>query len=694
MKQLLQIFLAFYVLLMNAQKTPIVDFTHADAALTINPNTKEIGGRVTYTFHVSETIDTVFLDAKAHQFSEVTLNTKKVRFTNDGTKITVKYHFKKGRAYTLSLTYTVRPKQTVYFVGWDGNSQNKQIWTQGQGKYTSHWLPSFDDMTEKVEFDLSITFNKQYEVMANGALVSVQEKDSLKTWNFNMNKPMSSYLVAFAIGKYHKKELRSASGVPLALYYYPKDSVRIEPTYRYSKEIFDILETEIGVAYPWQNYKQIPVRDFLYAGMENTGNTIFSDAYVIDSVAFKDRNYININAHELAHQWFGNLVTEVDSAHHWLHEGFATYYALLAEKTLFGEPYFYWNLLESAQQLNELSRNGKGEALTDPKAGSLTFYQKGAWALFMLRQRVGEESFREGVKNYLVTHQFRNVTVSDFLEAVEAASGQDLSDFEALWLHNTTFPMGIAKSALSRASSEMADFFALQEEMITTTIDQENVVKKYWQKSNSPFFKKAVIALYNRYMGVNFIQEALRSDSWEIRQALAVHIRKIPDELQTEFASLLNDASYETIENALYRLWIQFPNHRNQYLDKTKGIEGFSNKNVRILWLSLAVLTNGYEVAKKPEYYAELAGYTAVDFGYEIRQTAFQYVHNAFEYTDQNLKDLINATAHHVWQFRKFARELLNELLENQDYRKRIQVLAQHLPVAETAYVFTKLGTK
>jgi aminopeptidase N len=103
-------------------------------------------------------------------------------------------------------------------------------------------------------------------------------------------------------------------------------------------------------------YKQAPVRDFLYAGMENTSATLFNTRYVVDSTGFEDRSYTNVNAHELAHQWFGNLVTAESGKHHWLQEGFATYYALLAEKEIYGEDHFYSKLYESASQLKFASR--------------------------------------------------------------------------------------------------------------------------------------------------------------------------------------------------------------------------------------------------------------------------------------------------------------------------------------------------
>src|SRR5690606_19262861 len=129
----------------------------------------------------------------------------------------------------------------------------EQIWTQGQGKYTSHWLPSFDDMTEKIEFDLSLVFDGRYQVAANGKLVGKREAGQGKIeWSFDMKGPMSSYLVAFAIGRYDKKTVHSNSGVPIELYFVPKDSSKVEPTYRHTQGIFDFLEGEIGLAYPWQ----------------------------------------------------------------------------------------------------------------------------------------------------------------------------------------------------------------------------------------------------------------------------------------------------------------------------------------------------------------------------------------------------------------------------------------------------------
>jgi aminopeptidase N len=125
--------------------------------------------------------------------------------------------------------------------------------------------------------------------------------------------------------------------------------------------------------------------------MENTA-TVFSSRYVVDSTGFEDRNYTNVNAHELAHQWFGDLVTAQSGKHHWLQEGFATYYAALAEREIYGDDYFYSKLYETAQQIKYASRTDTIPVLNE-KASSLSFIKR-AWALFALREAIGDQAFK------------------------------------------------------------------------------------------------------------------------------------------------------------------------------------------------------------------------------------------------------------------------------------------------------------
>lgn len=706
MKYSLFLILALSLNTVFGQHQDKMDFIRAEVQIAPIPKENRINGTVEYSFRVLQDADSVFLDAKKMDFSSVQLNGKPIDYTNTGKTVSVPTRLKAGKKYSLKLSYSCNPEQTVYFLGWNDEgdtavAQNEtssvdlsmpsyaQIWTQGQGKYTSHWLPSFDAMEEKVEFDLSISFHEPYTVIANGILKSVKpDGTGKKTWRFDMAHPMSSYLLAFAIGDYAKQEIISDNGIHIENYFYPEDSLRAEPTFRHTRHIFDFLENEIGVPYPWQNYKQVPVRDFLYAGMENTGTTIFSDAYVIDSTAFVDKNYVNVNAHEMAHQWFGNLVTEKSGDHHWLHEGFATYYAYLAEKSIFGDEHFYWKLYDTLSQLKQQVDSGEGQSLLDPKASSLTFYEKGAWALFMLRESLGDTAFKEGIRNYLQRFQFKNVTVGDFLSEMEKASGTDSSDFKEDWLVNEGILFDEAKRILRERSPSLDLWFELEalENVRLTNPDKKNPdFTRSWNSTSSIHLKKYILLNYYDKLPQKIIKEAFASDTVPIRQTLA-QTADFKRHAQLDFETLLNDESYVTIETALFKLWESFPQKRADYLSATREIVGLPNKNVRLLWLTLAMVTEGYEGRKTKAYFEELSGYTDPKYPFAVRQGAFLYLEQAFGFTDAVLLNLMEATTHHAWQFKKFARNLIKQLFKDADYRKRLRKLSNKLNDEELRY--------
>ncbi|WP_282075552.1 M1 family metallopeptidase [Maribacter aquivivus] len=688
MKKIVLAFILCFCFSSYGQHQDKVDFIKAKVYLGPLPKQKKIQGGVIYRFNVLQNVDSVFFDAKNMDFSKVELDGKKIDFTATKKTISIKHKFKKGDSHKLIIEYIAKPKQTVYFIGWDDELEgNEQIWTQGQGKYTSHWLPSFDDMEEKVEFDLTIEADKKYQVIANGNLLLKTDNDEEDAiWLFDMKKPMSSYLLAFAIGNYNKQVLKSESGVTIENYYYPADSLKVEPTYRYTKKIFDFLENEIGVGYPWQNYKQVPVHDFLYAGMENTSATFFSDAYVIDSTSFIDRNYVNINAHELAHQWFGNLVTEKNSEHHWLHEGFATYYAYLAEKEIFGDDHFFWKLFETAKTLNNISEKGEGESLLNPKASSLTFYEKGAWALAVLKDKIGEEDFKTGIQNYLKNYQFQNVTVPEFITEMEESGNHDLSDFKTIWLDGNEFPMDAAKDYLMKNSASLRMYYVLKH-------DDE-------KSSNSPEILKdselsTELKLELLQQKGDFTELDLWSliaiDDIKIRQFAAQKMGGIPEGLKELAEPLLIDDSYITNELMLYNLWSSFDYDRSSFLEKTKDIIGLPNKNVRLLWLTLALFTPDYNPTEHIYYHQELVGYTSAIYNPEVRQTAFQYLSEIKALNDDAYINLIKATNHHSWQFRNYARQLFDTLWIDEEQKKEIEKVAIQLNSSDLRYLKTKL---
>lgn len=631
-----------------AQQTEHVDFLTCKAELAIYPEKQNVIGVINYTFKIKEDVDSIFIDAKNISFNKVSLNKRKATYKVSNKKLWLFKNFKKGKEYSVSFNYVAHPKKAMYFIDWenqDHSEANPQIWTQGQGKDNSNWIPSFDDMNEKVEFDLAISFNKNYEVITNGKLISKQVRnDSVYTWNYDMQQPMSSYLLAIAIGNYKKQTDVSNSGIPLTMYYYPKDALKYESTYRYSKEMFDFLEEEIGVQYPWQNYKQVPVKDFLYAGMENTSATIFSDAFVVDSIAFIDKNYVNVNAHELAHQWFGDLVTETHGTHHWLHEGFATYYALLAEKEVFGNTYYYRRLGEYLTEIKHAQKNDT-IPLMNPKASSLTFYKKGALVLHNLRERIGDSVFKLSVKQYLEKHRFKNVETNDFLSIVEKESGQKLVEFKEAWL--------------TSGKLSFLDISNLERKINSKIFDVKN-----FDIDNNEETEKIKPIYYDSLTNKQLFDVKNKFKSYDIkkRQAIANQLADIPQNFKIEYESLLQDKSYQTIEIALFNLWINFPKSRKQYLDKTMNVSGFNDKNVRTLWLALALNTKGFEKNAYQGFYNELVSYTKPVYHFEVRRNAFEYLNELQLINSEVLLNLTQASKHHNWRFRSYSKKLLKHL--------------------------------
>ena len=655
MKKIVVVFYVFVSSVLYAQQTEYVDFKKAEVSLdAFDENLKKVTGKVDYMFDVLKPVDSIFLDSKNINGYIVSFNNNdSINYYVENDKFWLIHKFKPSKDNVLSLKFEANPKKALYFLNRDNDNQ---IWTQGQGKYTSNWLPSLDDVNDKIEYDFSITYQNDYEVLANGKLIDKHVGDSLTTWKYDMKQPMSSYLAALVIGKYNKKTETSKSGIPLEYYFYPKDSLKVEPTYRYSKQMFDFLEEEIGVAYPWQNYKQVPVHDFLYAGMENTSLTIFSDAFVVDAIAFNDKNYVNVNAHELAHQWFGDLVTAKSGEHHWLQEGFATYYALLAERDVFGDDYFYYKLLESVLDLSRQDLSGNGTSLLDPKSSSLTFYQRGALVLHVLRDKVGDVVFKKAVKNYLNKYQFENVETSDFIEEVEKLYGKSLTSFVNYWIKNKAFPYDEAFTILKRQSVFVNEY---------AMVDCEA------KSSKCADYLKYYVSDEAKVKVISQVPELVTSDTFKnsfiVRQAISEHVTIIPASLKEDYESLLNDKSYITIEKALYNLWVNFPLERAKYLAKTREIVGFSDKNVRMLWIVLNLNTPYYEADSKYELFNELVNYTDASYSADVRINAFKYLDLIKSCNEDCKKNLESAKSHHNWRLVKFAKELSEKLEQNKN---------------------------
>jgi aminopeptidase N len=688
MKQItLFLFVYFITLISSAQgiEQPAVDFTRATVSIALDPAFKIVDGSVIFEIDILKPTDVIHIDAKnLLEYSVSSTTHPDIIATPDDAGLLLRARFRESEHATIKLSFKSQPNQALYFIDTDADNRWDQAWTQGQGKYTSNWLPSIDDMNEKMEWDVAVTAPAGLTVASNGSLQSkTNEKEGVK-WSFDMTNPMSSYLVAMVVGDYKISSQTSTSGIPLDFYYYPQDSLKVESTYQHSKQIFDFIEQEIGIAYPWQNYKQIPVKDFLYAGMENTSATIFSDQFVQDDIGAIDRSYVNVNAHELAHQWFGDLVTEESGTHHWLQEGFATYYALLAERELYGDAHYYVNLYEQAELLNDQNQSGKTTALLDPDASSLTFYQHGAWAIHALRDLTGEAAFRNSVKLFLKNYAFKNATTDDLLSIVAEQSGKDLTDYKALWLTSKTFPSEEALRLL-RKDLFMEAYLQLLARRISSFDDAYN---SYRETLIAPVQKEAVLemvgqlSLHNDPRKFKLLEQAAATNNIEIRQLIALTTTEVNENNKNLISSLLTDDSYVTREQSLVLLW-NAAGDKKRLLETAKKAWRETNESLDLALLTLSISSDGYSSKERTAFLRELQEYTKPAFSTETRQTAFDYL-IALEYLDdQNFLDLYHAALHHNYRFYEYARNIINSQYAKKGKKELMDQVAALLTPAE-----------
>jgi len=417
-----------------------VDFKHLKLEVSFKPEQKLVLGYVEEDFEVlQQSIDSLYLDGIRMKYIEVKLDGMPVKYKLGQRGITLLFPdpLEWGESHKLSIKYEANPNKGLYFIGWDDESgrSRKQIWTQGQGIDNRHWIPMYDERNDQMTTEMIVHFDEGYQVLSNGEkLKEKSSKDGKKVWHYKMSKPHAPYLIMLGIGNYAIESIKSSSKVPMHFYYYPDRQDQLEPTYRLSKEMFDFFEKEIGLPYPWESYSQIPVQDFMYGAMENTTATIFGDFYLVDESAYLDRNYIRVNAHELAHQWFGDMVTARSAAHHWLQESFATHYDLMYQKEAFGEDFFNWNRRTyTVQALEESHKNLKGVGHSE--AGTVRHYPKGAYVLEMLKYIVGKDQFNAAIKYYLKKHAYANVDSDDLLVAFHERLGLSLNWFWEQWIY-------------------------------------------------------------------------------------------------------------------------------------------------------------------------------------------------------------------------------------------------------------------
>lgn len=416
-----------------------VDFTKLILNVKFNTKEEKVFGTANYQFKpLRSQVTSLFLDAPNIVIYSILLDDKLINFdyVEGGINLLFEGTLFWDKEYSLSIKYETRPLKGLYFVGWNDPTKRslKQIWTQGQGIDNRHWVPSFDAVNDKLITETIITFETGYEVISNGVLKKKTINNDQTTWHYAMDKPQSIYLIMIAIGKYKFKDYASNNGITSRQYFYEGQDEKEKPTYAHTNKMMNWFEAELGVPYQWKIYKNVPVKDFMYGAMENTTATIFTDYYLQNEREAKERSYVATNAHELAHHWFGDLVTEWGGTHHWLHESFATYYSKHFMREIDGENAYQWKKREEQLAAFEASKNNH-LPIAHSEAGSSRHYPKGSYVIDMLRYVVGDQEFKKTIKDFLDNHAFDMVDTHDFQMQFMKSVGMNVDWFFNEWIY-------------------------------------------------------------------------------------------------------------------------------------------------------------------------------------------------------------------------------------------------------------------
>jgi aminopeptidase N len=428
------------------------DVRHVKLEIELDFEQETVSGTVYTTFSaLYEQVKTLSFDAIALNIHQVTLTDgKQLNYHTSENKliVTLDRSYQFGEEFTIGVTYDTHPRTGLHFIkpAAEDPTRPVQAWTFGQPRYHSHWFPCHDAPNDRATTEIIVTVPAQFLTVSNGNLLSVTDHGKTKTHHWQHDIPHAMYLLSLVVCDFAVIE-DSYNGKPVT-YYVRKDRKDDAPLYMgKTPEMMRFFSTYTGIEYPYDKYAQTVVE--VYTGaMEHTTCTTHGFTLLLDERASLDlgEEYRAVVAHELAHQWFGDLVTCRDWPNAWLNEGFATYFEELWNEHDLGSDYFKQSMLtlkkgylsedrEYRRPIVYYVYHDHGFELFDRH-----MYNKGGWVLHMLRHQLGEATFKRAVKAYLERYREKEVITADLERTLEEVSGRSLGRFFQQWVYSGGYP--------------------------------------------------------------------------------------------------------------------------------------------------------------------------------------------------------------------------------------------------------------
>ena len=431
----------------NYPPSPPYRIEHLSLILRVFVYDRKIEGIAKISAVARREVSSIEFDAVDMTIKSVRLDGSEAKYIYDGKKLSVLLPEKTkiGSRLTVEIEYSAYPKKGLYFILPKKKGEYPQVWSQGEAEDNRYWIPLYDYPNMKFTCDLTIYAPRELTVFANGKLEEVREENEWMVWRWVMDKPITSYLIAIAIGVFDIKE-EAVDDLKL-IYAVPKGrGDDIDRSFSMTPDMIKFFEEYIGVKYPWANYKQVCVNEFIAGGMENTTLTILTDRTLHDEKAHMEFESEPLVSHELAHQWFGDLVTTKDWGNIWLNESFATYLEALYMRHYKGEERFVYELITFLDRyLQEYSSRYSRPIVTrvykyPTEVFDAHSYPKGALVLHTLSNIIGEDKFREVLRRFLEKYAYSCADTEDLRKVIEEVIGEDFEWFFDQYVYNAGHP--------------------------------------------------------------------------------------------------------------------------------------------------------------------------------------------------------------------------------------------------------------
>jgi aminopeptidase N len=383
-------------------------------------------------------LESLSLDAVDLDIQSIEIDGIKHRFNYDGEvlNIPLEVDVQAGKPIEIAIEYGVKePQRGIYFILPDRDYPDKptQVWTQGEDEDSRFWFPCFDYPGQLATSEIKVRVPDEFMAISNGELIHTETDGSEKIYHWSQQEIHPTYLMTLAVGKF-VEIVDTWQGKPVTYYVEKGKEAEAKISMGKTPKAIEFFSEKFGYPYPFPKYAQVCVDDFIFGGMENTSATLLTDRCLIDERAAIDNyNTESLVVHELAHQWFGDLVVIKHWSHAWIKEGMASYAEVLwTEFEYDRDEAAYYLLGEARSYLSEDSNRYRRPIVTNIYREAIELYdrhlyEKGACVYHMIRTELGDELFDRFVHTFVNDNAHQTVETIDLLRAIDKATGRNLA---------------------------------------------------------------------------------------------------------------------------------------------------------------------------------------------------------------------------------------------------------------------------